>query len=532
MFSWRKLTYPHSEKWLLATGLLVLILTTLSRPANGQTELSGVGANPSGGSIARVERCGTPAILENIRLVQEGRRNPGTLRAPFGPLSAKSVVSPKGLFTVYYQDSGADSTSDDYAAFIAATADEAYDLEITQLQYPKPPFTDADSTYRIEIRNLPSGQYGFTAPTTQLSNSRTGLRRSRAYISIDNNFLVTEGYATIGENGARITIFHEFNHVIQFGSWGYDPLQHDKFLEEMTSVFFEIRSTPDVKDYLQYLPAYFGAIDLSFDAIPNLGIYGQGIWMQYLSKRYGDDAVRKIWQNYSQVTSSPVGAIQLLLNEKQSNFCSEYLKFGSELFTTGKRYHGVSIFPDARQFPSDLLKLTAIAPINQPVSFQALPISLNYIVSGVGEDTSAVIVSRDTTPVVGNASVTVTGVGTYSTNFDDPKLYCDTAVGVQPTEALVFPQPFVVNSNTTDTLSILATSDPKQPVTLRLDIYSLSMAEVVHLEPKPVPYLNRYYANWTGLDDKGKPVPSGVYIYSIETDGKRRNGKVVVIRKG
>jgi len=491
--------------------------------------LSGQGMAEDG---RRPVKCGTPAILEELRKDWSKGGHPfGGSGKGKEPQLTESKVSPSGKFTIYFTATGDSAASQDFVDFIATTADEAYNLEVNQLGYPKPPFTGPDSTYHIILRNLGNGVYGATYPITPgFGISPSGLGKYRSFMEIDNDFKPNEGYFTTGLDGARITVFHEFHHMIQFGSYGTSFT--DRFLQEMTSVWFEMKSTPQVKDYLQYVPEYWKAIDLSFDEIPNIGVYGQGIWLQYVEKRFGNDAIREIWNKYSAVTNSPLGAIELALQSYQSTFCSEYLKFGSAIFSTGKRYHGESIFPDARILPSDALYITKRASRQDTsATFNALPASLNYILAGFGEDTAAVIVSRDTSLIVGNASVIITGQGTYRTEYDDPTLYCDTSVGVQPVLVQSFPQPFILQADRSDSVYILASAQSKQPIVVKLDIYSLSMSQIAHLEPKPTPYLNRYFALRNGKDDRGKGVASGIYLYTIETDGVKRTGKIAVVRK-
>jgi flagellar hook assembly protein FlgD len=57
------------------------------------------------------------------------------------------------------------------------------------------------------------------------------------------------------------------------------------------------------------------------------------------------------------------------------------------------------------------------------------------------------------------------------------------------------------------------------------------MKLVRYIESAALPISGRYYMQWDGRDDIGKYVSSGIYIYSIEVDGERRQGKLVVVRK-
>ena len=66
-------------------------------------------------------------------------------------------------------------------------------------------------------------------------------------------------YFTTGIDGMKVTAAHEFHHAIQarYGT----TTQSTGLLNEMTSVWFEYRVYPEVKDFFQYLPYLFANLD-------------------------------------------------------------------------------------------------------------------------------------------------------------------------------------------------------------------------------------------------------------------------------
>ncbi|HET9136583.1 MAG TPA: hypothetical protein VFO76_08095, partial [Candidatus Kapabacteria bacterium] len=199
------------------------------------------------------DHCGTEATLRyNLARAKSG------LSIEAAPLMQSSIVSPSGKFKILFDTSGQNVTTKSYVDSVAKFADEAYLLEIDTLGYKQPPFSYDDNMWYIYLVDKgSSGIYGVTIQATQspFGESASGLPLFKSYIQIDNDF-PDSVFKTHGIDGARITVFHEFHHVIQFGSLGLGTLTSDVNFREMTSVWLEMRSTPWVKDYLQYVPKY------------------------------------------------------------------------------------------------------------------------------------------------------------------------------------------------------------------------------------------------------------------------------------
>jgi hypothetical protein len=452
-----------------------------------------------------------------------------------------SLISPSGRFKIYYDKTGVNAATAEYVDSVAKFADEAYELEIVELGYIKPPYTGPDSTWHIELRHLGAGFYGVT---TQIGNafgsSPTGLSRFLSSITIDNSF--DSGYSTHRTDAARITIFHEFHHVIQNGSYGANLTStKDGAFREMTAVWMEMRSTPWVPDYLQYIPSYTLHLDEPFDRIENIGYYGQSIWIQYLGKKFGDDIIRDVWDFYSDKYADFLIGFDSVLTQRNTNFCMEYMRFGTALYYTGKNYQGNSPFPDARKFNADAIRKIILQP-NIPDDFIALPASLHIFTCGYGKDTSVIVISRSTDMRFNsNASVTSKSMLTFQDSFQFPETFCDTISLPALIATKVFPQPFLISSSDNQsTLNILASTKSYKPSSASLNIYSLDNTLIRHYERAfdsktqvlaADPFGGSWYVEWDGRDDAGKIVPSGIYYYSIKTDIDRDNGKFVVIRK-
>ncbi len=450
-----------------------------------------------------------------------------------------SIKSPSGKFTIYYSKAGVDSASAEYVDSVAHFADEAYELEIIELGYPKPPFSSADSTWRIVLQHLGAGFYGVTNSIgNAFTSSPSGLSKYYSSITIDNSF--STGYTTTGLDAARITIFHEFHHVIQYGSYGTNL--NDVAFREMMAVWLEMRSTPSVPDYLQYLPLYTLHFDGSFDHIDGIGYYGQCIWMQYLSKKFGDDILKNVWDLYSAKLPDFLLCFDSILKKENADFCSEYKRFGTAVYYTGRNFQGASIFPDARKFNSDAIQKTILQP-QITDTFQALDASLHVFLCGYGKDTSVIVISRSVDRAfVSEASIASKSVLSFEAKYQFPETFCDTIILPIHIATKIFPQPYIISLSSTDQplLNILASTKTQSPTDVSLNIYSLDNALIRHFDRSlkvnhqviaADPFGGSWYVEWDGKDDTGRLAPSGVYYYSLKVDGIRDNGKFVVIRK-
>ncbi len=474
---------------------------------------------------AQEVKCGTPRQIEEFFARKDKKQTPQFY--PLPPKLSDSIVSPSGRFKIHFNTVGDSAATNEYVQAVAALADEAYQFEVVELNYPKPAYTFSDSMWHIYIVDFPSAIYGYTSPLDSglIGISSSGLHKYRSYIAIDNNFAE---HPTSGLDGARITIFHEFHHVIQFGSYGFD---NDSLkIHEMTSVWMEMRSSSNISDYLFYLPKYLLTINKTFTSAGDVG-YSQGIWLQFLEKRFGDDIVKEIWEYYRDTEPKLIIAMDNVLINRLSSFCNEYKRFGAELFFTGRRFRGISIFPDAQRIPIDSLKYN-IQDTGKSYTYDFLfEASLNLYAAGVGNDTAVVSVSRSPEFILSSDTITIFDLNSYRATYQISETFCDTIVGGKETNAEAFPMPFVVSSDKSETVKLFAKSGSKPASDTRLGIYTVDMKLVRYIETAALPISGRYYMEWNGLDDIGKYVSSGVYIYNIEVDGERRQGKLVVVRK-
>lgn len=442
------------------------------------------------------------------------------------PLLRDSLLSSSRRFVVHFDTIGVNTSSFTYAQKIADIADEAYEFQIGTLGYDKPPYS-YDSSWHIYLMPLGSSIYGRTEEITggTVGVSPSGLPLVRSFMVINNSF---DDTPTKGDDAARITVFHEFHHVVQFGSYGTKYSEINFY--EMTSVWMEMISSPSIRDYLFYISKFLDSINVQFYKADPVG-YSQGIWLQFLEKRFGEDIISSIWEHYRDVNDTMIHAMDNVLQNNSSSFCNEYKRFGGELFFTGRRYRGISIFPDAQLIPVESLKYS-IQDTGKSYTYDFLfDASLNLYATGVGSDTAVVSVSRSPELILSSDTITIFDLNSYRATYQFPETFCDTIVGGKETNAEAFPMPFVVSSDKNESVKLFAKSGSRPASDTRLGIYTVDMKLVRYIEAAALPISGRYYMEWDGTDDIGKFVSSGVYIYSIEVDSERRQGKLVVVRK-
>lgn len=177
-----------------------------------------------------------------------------------------------------------------------------------QLGFPLPE-NDADSTnplgnpdgkldvYLTDIGR--SGLYGYCA-SDDPDAGKPGIYHVSAYCVLDNDFSRREfRYGAYGQNANRVTIAHEVHHAEQFA---LDWLE-DIWIMEAGATLMERVVYPGIHDNYQYLassPITQPGIPIDFGNPNYANVYGDWIFLEYLSERFGGPAItRAIWKKLS-----------------------------------------------------------------------------------------------------------------------------------------------------------------------------------------------------------------------------------------
>jgi hypothetical protein len=152
----------------------------------------------------------------------------------------------------------------------------------------------------------------------------------------------------------RVTVAHEYNHVLQFT---YDSLSFGSslWMFESTATWAEERVYPAIDDYLTYVPSY--ATSTSKPLTQNDGglrVYGAAMWNHYLDGTSGPQLIREAWEDLDLVTPAhfaPAAYDSALGGDGESPFDALGARYG-EFATLSAEWRALpAIFPDAAELP-------------------------------------------------------------------------------------------------------------------------------------------------------------------------------------
>ncbi len=227
---------------------------------------------------------------------------------------------------VYGYD-GAQATVPEYVTNLASYLDNVWTQIIANMGYTAPPSDDpAGGDGKFDVYLLDMNAYGYTNAESCSGSSCI------VYIAIENDFagfpenLDPEG----DQKGAqKVTAAHEFFHASQF-QYTTNTSSSNIWWFEATATWMEDVVYPRVKDYLNYIGrkyddandngkwdsgetfyaidgttvagttgrgnGWFDLPEYSLNSTVGTYEYGTMIWAEYLSKVYGDDIIKAIWQ--------------------------------------------------------------------------------------------------------------------------------------------------------------------------------------------------------------------------------------------
>jgi hypothetical protein len=194
----------------------------------------------------------------------------------------------------------------------------------------------ADGQVDVYVTNLGRNLYGYAAPDP----GQRGTRR-HAFLVLDNNYT---GFPTPPIQSMRVTVAHEYNHILQFG---YDTFE-DLWLFESTATWAEEKVFPEINDYLNYLPAMAQQPQRPLTG-SSIKIYAEAVWNHWLSARFGDDVVRRAWEVSRTEKHFAVDAYAAAIKGAGGP------SFGAELgafFAASAEWRALSVFPDHALYPN------------------------------------------------------------------------------------------------------------------------------------------------------------------------------------
>jgi hypothetical protein len=196
------------------------------------------------------------------------------------------------------------------------------------------------------------------------------------YVVQENDF-VGFGYpnATVA---TRILGSHEYFHATQDA---YDNGQ-DVVITEGTAVWATEQFDPSTNDFEGFLDGFMSRPERSLDSPPPGPVpayaYGSAIFFEFLSEKYGQPIVRKLWERLENGQGSPsepadlanphwmIQLDALLKSDYQSSFAQAYLEFVRWNFYTASSADPAKGYANGANYPSPALT-TVAAPYQEMV---------------------------------------------------------------------------------------------------------------------------------------------------------------------
>ncbi len=468
------------------------------------------------------------------------------------PVTETSIVSPSGFFRIHYDTTGSFVPAYNVNLF-AAALDSAYNFEVNFLGFPPPPpdtyggippdSVGGDDKYDIYIVDL-TGLYGETDFETEIAPNKF-----TSFMRVHYSF--GTGFYTHGIDAARVTAAHEFHHSIQIGDYIYRD--SDQFFYELTSTAMEEFVFNTVNDYYGYMGSYFSHPDKAFGSYQG---YELAIWNIFLKDEYGFGIIKRQWELMP--SKRALDAINTSLLEKNSDFGRELNTFGIWTYFTKSRAKPNKYFSEGANYP---FLSTNNFQINTSVNLpQIKPTSNNPLTTVVPnlQDTLAVILTNsDIQSGINNMTMNYTatynlfnynspGSTRLDSNYyeqltvDDPSFWLTSVIlndnilkqdttlfpPVAGTLDYAYPNPFKY-SFTPKIISIPVDANVNSDA--ELYIYSASM-DLIFNQTITVSFGKDYapIIKWN-LDQVGKKLASGVYIYVTKTGKGKAVGKLVIL---
>ncbi len=191
--------------------------------------------------------------------------------------------------------------------------------------------------------------FGYTATDRARALSDGGSRHRSAYLVLDNDYEPFEFPNTEPGRDLKVTIAHEYDHVLQYG---YDAtmVERDRWFAEASAVWMEDQAYNGINDYLRYVRSWvkLWRTPLTTDSIKE---YGSAVWNQWLARHYGPQIIREAWAGADRVrpVGSGVAAYEAAIRAAgPSSFGRDFTRFAADTaeWQTGIGFRESYLYPE------------------------------------------------------------------------------------------------------------------------------------------------------------------------------------------
>jgi len=256
----------------------------------------------------------------------------------------------EGLDAPNLADAGRDGVPD-YVQKVLEVAEHVHEVENDRLGWREPKSDGRQggglAKTDIYLSQIGGNLFGYAAPDRgQASKEHRIPRRLHGYLVLDNDYSPFEFPGTKPTQDLKVTIAHEYNHILQFG---YDAFQ-DPWFAEASATWMEDQVYNGIDDYLRYVGRWVHRFDTPLTT-SSIKEYGSAVWNQWLARRYDPSIVRKAWARALRTRPGgfSVGVYDAAIRaEGRSDFSRDFASFAAAVteWRTGKGFRESSRFPD------------------------------------------------------------------------------------------------------------------------------------------------------------------------------------------
>jgi hypothetical protein len=239
----------------------------------------------------------------------------------------------------------------DYVRKVIEVAEHTYQVQNVRLGWREPKSDGARGGGGIGKTDIYLSQiggelFGYASPDRgQLGNGRRIPRRLHGYLVLDNDYSAFEFPGTDPMQDLRVTVAHEYNHILQFG---YDAYQ-DPWFAESTATWMEDQVYNGIDDYFRYVRRWVRRLETPLTT-SSIKQYGSAVWAQWLERRYDPALIRRAWAIavHTRPGGFSLGVYARAIRAAGSDFSREFTRFAAATaeWRTGRGFRESRRFPD------------------------------------------------------------------------------------------------------------------------------------------------------------------------------------------
>ena len=433
---------------------------------------------------------------------------------------------------------------------------KTYDVEVNQLKW-KAPISDSNQLEQVSnggsgaidvyIRELAKLRYYGYASEIPVKDSKV----QSGYLVLDNNY-TDDFYKTKSYDALKVTIAHEFHHIIQFA---YDTDQPWLIVPEMLSTYMENKVFPEVLDMKNYVDSLFRnplASQISLGDVTSGYMYN--IFFHYTDLKYGQESVHYLWESLNGRSEHFLKVWDGVFAEKyNSGISQEFTEFVKWCYYSGDRQIKGKYFPFGSRFinlrPSLDTKYSepSISDTKNlyPLGFNYLSIKYPHYSSNETSDTLDVLITNtNLVNLTDNPPSDTYFFATFSQQQNDAEKLSKIDSYVLLKDKLLFdfnlieyagsspitldePYPSPLKLQNDSYMVFPVSADQKAYDEVELQILSSNMENILKTNLKIEIINNRKVVK---LENLTKIKSTGVYYYSIKNSKSTNFGKFAVVK--